>query len=250
MLPGGPGRIWIFSPFVKRRGDEPENSGNRGLAGLVASFFYQLTTLYGIGAIGCIKSLLLLLSLLPAPAREHVPVLFWLLAGLTLVSAVATISMHSPVYCAIWFAMTLLGTGGLFFLQGAQFLGVATVVVYAGAILVTFLFVLMLAQPEGHAPYDRLGWGWGPAAFASLAGVVLAALVVFQITGYQGASATKPGEGVLQTEHVAALGAQVVTRYLIPLEVAGTLLLVALVGAVAIAIQGKDLVPQEGRADE
>ena len=62
------------------------------------------------------------------------------------------------VYCAIWFGLSLLGTAGLFLFAGAQFLAVATVVVYAGAILVTFLFVLMLAQPEGKAPYDRVSW--------------------------------------------------------------------------------------------
>ena len=62
------------------------------------------------------------------------------------------------MYCAVWFALSLLGTAGLFLFQGAQFLGVATIVVYAGAILVTFLFVLMLAQPTGRAYYDRLCW--------------------------------------------------------------------------------------------
>ena len=60
-------------------------------------------------------------------------------------AAVATISFRNPVYCAIWFGMTLTGTAGLFLLAGAEFLAVATLVVYAGAILVTFLFVLMLA---------------------------------------------------------------------------------------------------------
>ena len=55
-------------------------------------------------------------------------------------------------------ALSLLGTAGLFLFQGAQFLAVATIVVYAGAILVTFLFVLMLAQPEGQASYDRVSW--------------------------------------------------------------------------------------------
>ena len=67
-------------------------------------------------------------------------------------------TFRSPVYCAIWFALSLLGTAALFLFQGAQFLGVATIVVYAGAILVTFLFVLMLAQPEGDAFYDRISW--------------------------------------------------------------------------------------------
>ena len=82
-----------------------------------------------------------------------------MLAGVTVVSAaVATVTFRSPVYCAIWFGMSLLGTAGLFLFHGAQFLAVATVVVYAGAILVTFLFVLMLAQPEGQASYDRVSW--------------------------------------------------------------------------------------------
>ena len=71
--------------------------------------------------------------------------MFYSIAAVTLVSAVGAITMRSPVYCAIWVALTLLGVAGLFFFQGAQFLGVATVVVYAGAILVTMLFVLMLA---------------------------------------------------------------------------------------------------------
>ena len=87
---------------------------------------------------------------------------FWLLAVVTLGAAVATIASQSPVYSAIWFALSLLGTAGLFLFQGAQFLGVATIVVYAGAIVVTFLFVIMLAQPEGHSAYDRLSWGGLP----------------------------------------------------------------------------------------
>src|SRR6185295_5737827 len=80
---------------------------------------------------------------------------FLILASVTVLAAVATVTFRNPVYSAIWFGLSLLGTAGLFLFQGAQFLGVATVVVYAGAILVTFLFVLMLAQPTGQAYYDR-----------------------------------------------------------------------------------------------
>src|SRR5213076_1345606 len=78
---------------------------------------------------------------------------FWLLSLITIAAAVAMVTSRAPIYSAIWFAVSLLGTAGLFFQSGAQFLGVATVVVYAGAIVVTFLFVIMLAQPEGHSPY-------------------------------------------------------------------------------------------------
>src|SRR5688572_2260302 len=105
-------------------------------------------------------------------------VVFWLLAAITLGAAVAMIASRSPVYSAIWFALSLLGTAGLFLFQGAQFLAVATIVVYAGAILVTFLFVLMLANPSGQAHYDRLSWEapLSAGAGAVLVGILTAAL--------------------------------------------------------------------------
>jgi NADH:ubiquinone oxidoreductase subunit 6 (subunit J) len=108
---------------------------------------------------------------------------FYVLAGVTVIAAAATITSRSPVYSAVWFALVLLGTAGLFLYQGAQFLGVATVVVYAGAILVTFLFVLMLAQPGGDAYYDRMSW---EPLLSAVAGAVLVGLLtgaVLQATG-------------------------------------------------------------------
>ena len=179
--------------------------------------------------------------------------LFWLLAAITLVSAIGTICSQSPVYSAIWFAMSLLGTGGLFFFNGAQFLGVATVVVYAGAIVVTFLFVIMLAQPEGHSSYDRISWGWFPKVFSVLAAAAMVGMLTMLLGGLREdarqANATtatavdatagvQPGN-VLHREHMAGLGRYLFSRHLISVEIAGTLLLAALVGAVAIAIQGK-----------
>ena len=62
-------------------------------------------------------------------------------------------------------------------MAGAQFLGIATVAVYAGAIVVTFLFVLMLAQPGGHAMYDRISWGWLPRFLGSLLALRKAGLI-------------------------------------------------------------------------
>ena len=179
-------------------------------------------------------------------------IVFMLLATVTVVSAAATVSMRNPVYSAIWFAMSLLGTSGLFLYQGAQFLAVATIVVYAGAILVTFLFVLMLAQPKGHAYYDRLSW---EALLSAGTGAVLVGVLTMAIdssmksegatAGLSSSASSSPDgtaaqassgtpSGVLAEQHVAHLGAQLFSKYLIAVEVVGTLLLVALVGAVAI----------------
>ncbi len=170
-------------------------------------------------------------------------VVFYILAGITIFAAVATVTFRNPVYSAIWFALSLLGTAGLFLFDGAQFLGVATIVVYAGAILVTFLFVLMLAQPQGQASYDRVSWA---APLSALSGALVVGLLTVVLFGvFQNPDeARRPaarfdaeqlqGE-IMADQHMAHLGAQLFSKHLIAVEVAGTLLLVALVGTVAIA---------------
>lgn len=126
-------------------------------------------------------------SQVPAVGDWFTKGMFHAIAGATIVAAVATISFRSPVYCAIWFGMTLTGTAGLFLLAGAEFLAVATLVVYAGAILVTFLFVLMLSQPEGHASYDRRSW---EAMISAFTGAVLVGILTTMI----GAAITRAEE--------------------------------------------------------
>ena len=263
-----------------------------------------------LGAVVSAVSLGLFASHVPQLADWVERGVFWILSGMTILAAAATISARSPVYSAIWFALTLLGTAGLFLYQGAQFLGVATVVVYAGAIVVTLLFVLMLAQPAGHAFYDRIGWGSTAAAFAALAsaafvGILTPAIAALNDTnraethrqivaafsvaaGEQAVAArvtnrdggkTKlaidvldraafislaggreeieqrlaaslqiepdrlelsiESRDVLAEQHVARLGGRLFSRHLVSVEVAGTLLLAALVGAVAIVIHGR-----------
>jgi NADH-quinone oxidoreductase subunit J len=197
---------------------------------------------------------------------------FLVLAVLSVVSAAASMTFRSPVYCAIWFAVTLLGVASLLLFQGAEFLGVATLVVYAGAILVTFLFVLMLAQPGGHAYYDRISW---EAGFSALAGACMIGVLTHALGGAfetpppakladakpdiaapaetavttivsppalriaDPHTAEQRAAGVLTREHVAALGGTLFSRYLIAVEVGGTLLLAALVGAVAMVAQDR-----------
>lgn len=208
----------------------------------------------------------------PAPlgsmAQELV---FWSLAATTIVAAVAAVSMRSPVYCAIWFGLVLLGVAALFFYQGAQFLGVATIVVYAGAILVTFLFVLMLAHPRGQTHYDRLAW---EGLLAACTGAVLVGALTMtlararaelppprietadraaaagpQVAQAQATAARQAPRHVVQAgpqaaDHVARLGGQLFGTHLIAVEGAGTLLLVALVGAVAMVAHHRRSIPQ------
>jgi NADH-quinone oxidoreductase subunit J len=185
---------------------------------------------FGVAALGCLASCLLPLG------YWGDSVVFWILATVTLIAAVCTVTFRSPVYCAVWFALALVGTAGIFMVQGAQFLGVATIVVYAGAILVTFLFVLMLAQPGGDAYYDRVSW---EAMLAAATGAVLVGILSMTIgklglDNLKSPDAASLQKDILAQEHVAKLGTELFGRHLIAVEVAGTLLLVALIGATAI----------------
>ena len=174
---------------------------------------------------------------------------FLVLAAVTVASCAASVTSRNPVYAAIWFGMALMGTAGLFLYQGAQFLAVAIVVVYAGAILVTFLFVLMLAQPEGHAYYDRLSW---EAFFSALTGALMVGMLTASVgqglkraeVGSASTVAEAAGDRatkILAEKHVAKLGAELFSRHLVAVEVGGTLLLAALVGAVAIVTHGRQM---------
>ena len=207
-----------------------------------------------LGGLVGIVSLGLVAAGLPLVSNWLAQSLFLILAGVTVLSAAASVAMRNAVYAALWFALSLLGTAGLFLYGGAAFLGVATVVVYAGAIVVTFLFVLMLAQPEGNAVYDRLTWGWYAKPLSVLAAGFLVAVLTTALPGIhnleaagvdgvsdsnaRAASDARAG-AVLHPDHVAHFGAELFSRYLVSVEIAGTLLLVALVGAVSIMIQGR-----------
>ncbi len=168
--------------------------------------------------------------------------LFYVPAVAAVVSAVGAVTCRDPLYCAVWFGMTLLSVAGLLLLLGAQFLAAATVLVYAGAILVTLLFVLMFAQPEGRAHYDRVSW---EAAISAATGIVTVGVLSIAVGGVLAPPGPLPppifppseadlAADVLAPHHVARLGAELFGRRLIAVEAVGTLLLVALIAAAVI----------------
>ncbi len=190
-----------------------------------------------LGLVAALAGLGLLGAQLPGSGDWIADLVFYALAGTTLVSAGAAVSLRNPVYCAVWFGVSLLGTAGLLLCQGAQFLAAATVIVYAGAIVVTFLFILMLAQPTGRAPYDRVSWeatlsaATGAAIVAVLTAVLASVFRQPEPEWWSALFEEDRTQGVLAPDHVAALGHFLFGRYLIAVEVAGLLLLAALVGA-------------------
>src|SRR5262245_8196255 len=129
-----------------------------------------------VGLLLTVAGFVALGGMLPAPAGPlSADVLFWLFAGSAILCGVLMITSQKPVYSALWFALATLSTCGLFLVQSAPFLAAATVIVYAGAIVVTFLFVIMLAQQAGATVYDQRSRQ--PLAATLAAFILLGALV-------------------------------------------------------------------------
>lgn len=102
------------------------------------------------------------------------------MAAAALVGAVGTVVSRQPIYSAAWFALSIAGAAGLMLVNWAEFLAVAVLIVYAGAILVMFLFVLMLSQPDGRAAHDRNGW---EPLVSAATGAVLVGVLTMNIVG-------------------------------------------------------------------
>lgn len=203
-----------------------------------------------LGVVLAVISLGLGISLMPRLGEWIAESTFALMALVAVVSATCAVTFRNPIYCAIWFGLTLLSIAGLFLLVNAQFLAVATIVVYAGAILVTLLFVLMLAQPEGKATYDSVSWD---ALLSASVGMIIVGILSATIGGVlnspvlsesqaiRNISPTELSQGVLSPYHVANVGMELFGRYLIAIEVIGTLLFAALVGAAVIVAHAKNI---------
>lgn len=191
------------------------------------------------------------------PGNRTNELTFYVLAAVSIASAVLMIASHNPVLSALWFAMVLLSNSGLFLLQGAEFLSAATVIIYAGAIIVTFLFVIMLAQPQGAAPYDLHS---REPLLSCTAGVILAWTLLGTLSHAAtfeanpnrspgSASNALPARGLIDQAlaatpdsiindkigHVNGLGRTLFLEHYVSVEIIGMLLLVAVVGAVLIA---------------
>lgn len=170
-------------------------------------------------------------------------VLFWMFSAAAIVCAILMITSRNPVYAALWFALVTLATSGLFLLQQAAFLAAATIIVYAGAIIVTFLFVIMLAQQAGATVYDQRS---NQPLLASIGAFVLFAALLTTLRSESWAK--EPPAAVVAQLTVSnrlssgtadgkmqSLGRSLFGDYLYAVELAGTVLLVASIGAIAIA---------------
>ena len=254
---------------------------------------------HGAGAVAAGLGLLGFVASWSPPGPFLATIFLYLFGAMAIVGGLLTVTSRNPVYSALWFASVVLSTSGLFLLADAPFLAAGTIIVYAGAIIVTFLFVIMLAQMEGKADYDRAartpGWAtvtsfvilWclmysvavvrrGPVAppgavdtvrnrLATELNLLRSRDLISYVGGQESpivpvlekslspmsqtseapppsapaepgaaAPATETPPGRVTRPNVAGLGGSLYTDHLAAVAIAGALLFVALVGAVAI----------------
>jgi NADH-quinone oxidoreductase subunit J len=163
--------------------------------------------------------------------------LFWVVAGIAIGSALLCITRRSPVASALWLINTLFQLAALYVMLDAHFIATVQVLVYAGAIMVLFLFVIMLLNLGRGGPSDIKGpWGRVIAGVGGL--VLISELIVLRHVTPPWALLLPPGT---VAREVAARGAvRVVAEplfqgYLVPFEITSVLLLAAIVGAVVLA---------------
>ena len=164
-------------------------------------------------------------------------ILFWTFSGIAVLAAILCITRRKPVASALWLLVTLFCQAVLYVLLDAQFIAVLQVLVYAGAIMVLFLFVIMLLNLGRGGPTDLKG-PIGLFTAAALGGMLFVQLRVLADAAPPDAVSLPEGAvAALQREQgiIGAVANPLFSDYLIPFEITSLLLLAAIVGAVVLA---------------
>ena len=167
------------------------------------------------------------------------PALFYIFSAVLLFAAFRVITARSPVYAALFLVLAFFSAACVWMLLRAEFLSIALILVYVGAVMVLFLFVVMMLDIN----VDGLREGfWKHAPVAGLVGLVIALeMAAVLIPGFNLPSAPAPDAGDLKLGNTKLLGIEIYTQYLYPLEIAAVLLLVAIIAAIALTLrQRKD----------
>ncbi len=159
--------------------------------------------------------------------------MFFFLATVAIAAGLGMLLARSPVYSALWLVLNLFCVAGLYLTLNASFIGVVQILIYAGAIMVLFLFVIMLLNLSALPQLHDIDWTRGVAFVLGL--VLLSQLLyVVSLQFDLGVESVSP-ETAAEIGSAATLGEVLFTRYALHIEVAGILLLAAAVGALMLA---------------
>ena len=157
---------------------------------------------------------------------------FYLFATLTIASAVAVIFARNPVHSVLWLILAFFNAAGLMLLMGAEFIAMLLVIVYVGAVAVLFLFVVMMLDID----FAKLRSGFSRnLPFGLIIALVLVAEIIVALSAWEAGPALS-GRAIPESSqpNIVALGQLLYSRFLLPFELAGLILLVAMIGAIVL----------------
>ncbi len=161
-------------------------------------------------------------------------VVFYLFAGIAVLAAIGVIALRNPVHSALSLAVVFVSLAAMYVLLDAPFIAAAQVMVYAGAILILFLFVIMLLSPEVEQGIGALrSQRWLAPLFGVALAVELAVVVARTVLPSSNGAFTP--ERIASIGDTQAVGAMLFTDFLLPFEITSMLLLVAIVGVIVLA---------------
>lgn len=176
---------------------------------------------------------------------------FYLFATITVAAAFMVISARNPVHSVLFLILAFFNAAGLFMLTGAEFLALILIVVYVGAVAVLFLFVVMMLDVDfaelrqGFLQYLPVG---------GIIGAILAIELILVLGGLTnaetGATNVQPIPDMAQTSNIKAIGDLLYTRYIFFFQLAGLILLVAMIGAIVLTLSHRPDVKRQNVAEQ
>ena len=162
---------------------------------------------------------------------QTLEILFFALSALAVLSAIMVLISKNPIHSVIWLILVFFAISGHYILLNAQFLAIVNIIVYAGAIMVSFLFVMMLMNLKKDKEPQKLLWVKLMGVITGGSFLVLLIALVKQNTSFNGKEALLK-EGSIGLIH--PLGQALFTDFVVPFEISSVLFLSAMVGAVII----------------
>jgi NADH-quinone oxidoreductase subunit J len=166
---------------------------------------------------------------------QTITALFYVFSAILLFASLRVITARSPVYAALYLVLAFFTASCIWILLRAEFLAIALVLVYVGAVMVLFLFVVMMLDINTDALREGF---WKHFPVALLVGVLIVLeMALVLMPGFDVRSAPVADAAALKLGNTKMLGIEMYTKYLYPLQIAAVLLLVAIVAAIALTLR-------------
>ena len=160
---------------------------------------------------------------------------FYIFSAVLLFAAFRVVTARNPVHAVLYLMLAFSQASGLWFLLQAEFLAIALVLVYLGAVMVLFLFVVMMLDINIDSMRQGF-WKHFPLA-ATLGGVVAVEMAAVLLSGFTLTQAPAVAAGSASLPNTKALGVLLYTEYLMPIQIAAAILLVAMIAAIALTLR-------------